>query len=204
LFLDCAGPDKAVFLPIPTSANNPVPQLAERGAFLTHFAKEIGMSYQSTKYRFYGSREEYGGSDCFELWAGNFPEEEIAQLTREVGRYYFPALVGQPGAAIIGEDEFEIYLPALYKVMPNFEWYGWNKFTSAQCLKLLKLLESLQQRIKSAQSLEELKVICEGHLYAGKENFGTLKRYLIIMTDDFIGIIYEAIDYGMPLWAHGP
>jgi hypothetical protein len=150
-------------------------------------------------YRFYTSVKEHGGSCVFDLWAGEFTAAEAAEITPE----YIPAIGSKPGVVFINEDAFKAFLPVLRNVLPDFDWYGGNRFTPDQCRDLLVQLKSLHSGIEAARSLEEMKKLCGGHLYIDGWQFGNLKEKLTALITDFILLVQGAAESGVSLWVQG-
>jgi hypothetical protein len=164
------------------------------------------MSDWQKYYRFYQDKKEYGGTDVFDLWAGDLTEEEAREFVAKTSnnRYGVVDLRNKQGISYVPEDSFIIYLHHLKSVMSDFEWHGWNRFTNAQCRKLLMCLESMKTALDSSENAEALNATCGGHLPSDdKWDFSSKKARVKLMIEDFIDIVQAAVKNSTSLWVNG-
>ena len=139
------------------------------------------------EYRVYTKREDFVGSDVFELFPGEF-DGDI--------RWW------NPGSVYVREDVFESFAGVLLKIEPEFNWYGENRFCRQQIAVLADELDRVTESILAAHSLSEMKDMGQS-FDIGVVDFLRHKSQLARMTADLSHVARGALRRDASLWILG-
>ncbi len=142
------------------------------------------------EWRFYWDRSEFSGTDLFELHPGDFPDGEIVWWSK--------------GSAFVREENFEPFGPTLHRLIPDFDWHGETKISPANCKLLRAELVAIREAVDGASTMEQLIQAFDcRRLFDEGLTATQLRQCILVMIDDFIGLLDEAIERNEPFWLLG-
>jgi hypothetical protein len=139
------------------------------------------------EYRVYTKREDFVGSDVFELFPGEFDGD---------------IRLWNPGSVYVREDVFEPFAGILRKIEPEFDWYGETRLCGPQIAVFADELDWMTESILTAHSPSEVKAI--GRSFdVGAADFLRCKSRLARMTVDLSQVATIALRRETSLWILG-
>lgn len=145
------------------------------------------MASDFQEYRVYRSREEFDGTDVFELYAGDFD-----------GRVTW----WNPGSIYLREEAFGLLAEIVVRIEPDFDWYGETRLRGKQLTLFAEALDETAARIRAAKSPAELHLVGETIEMDGSK-LADRKAQTARMLEDVSQVVAQALSRKSSLWILG-
>ncbi len=140
------------------------------------------------EYRVYKSLSEFRGTDVFELYPGEFPDQI---------RYW------NESSVYVREEAFLPFQRIVRAVAPRFEWYGGQtRLGQSQIATLLRLLDMTAAAINRSEHYWHLQAI-DSRIDVGLESYAIRKAQLTRMVADLAATADSAMRRHVGLWLLG-
>lgn len=140
------------------------------------------------EYYVYTSRQQFCGSDVYEIYPGDF-EEDIKWWNE--------------GSVYIREEGFEPFVGVFRQAVPEIDFYSETKIVQPQLGLLISDMTELYQVIADALTPDDLKRATGRYVQVNISNFVMQKDKIMNMAKAIQDVLRKAVDSGGCLWFLG-